>query len=253
MKLIRHMTVLISALFVQATAPALPFAANVGHWTYDGTEGPGNWGGISKDYASCRSGRHQSPIDINATTKEKLPEIQFRYKPSPLKLINNGHTAQVNYANGSQIKVGKDRYELVQFHFHAPSEERVRGKSFDMVAHLVHKNDAGQLAVVSVLFDQGRENVMLQPVWMNLQDHAGPEQSLPELKIDAAQMLPQARGYYTFEGSLTTPPCSEGVRWFVLKQPVELSKSQVAQFTRIFHSNARPVQPLNDRIVKESQ
>lgn len=232
--------------------PALVLASGGTHWTYEGAEGPGHWAELSKDYAACGLGRHQSPVNITATVKTKLPPIEFNYRPSPLKIVNNGHTIQVNYGDGSEIRVGTDRYRLVQYHFHTPSEEQVNGRSYDMVAHLVHKNDAGQLAVVAVLFTSGRADAALEPVWRNMPDGAGPERAVAGAQVNAADLLPAARGYYTFEGSLTTPPCSEGVRWLVLKQPVEMSAAQLAAFRRVFPHNVRPVQPLNDRIVKES-
>jgi carbonic anhydrase len=233
--------------------PVLVLAASSGpHWGYEGHEGPANWGTMHKDYASCGLGHKQSPINISETTKEKLPAIEFNYQPSALKIVNNGHTVQVNYADGSSIKIGNDRYKLLQFHVHTPSEEQVKGKSFDMVAHFVHKNDAGQLAVVGVLFEKGKDNAALAPVVNSLPKTAGPEQAVAGVSIDAAKLLPATRGYYTFEGSLTTPPCSEGVRWMVLKTPVQASAAQLAAIKAIVHHNARPVQALHGRVVKES-
>jgi len=232
--------------------PEMVFAEGAAHWSYEGHGGPAQWAELEKDYATCGLGKIQSPINITETKKEKLAEIEFSYQPSTLKLLNNGHTIQVNVADGSSIKIDADQYKLVQYHFHTPSEEQVQGKYFAMVAHLVHKNAAGQLAVVAVLFEQGRENEALKPVWSKLPEKESIEQAFAETKVNAAQLLPATKGYYAFEGSLTTPPCSEGVRWLVLKQPVELSAQQLAQFRSIIHSNARPVQPLNGRVVKES-
>ena len=233
--------------------PAVVLATGGVHWGYEGHGGPAHWAELEKDYATCGLGKVQSPINIAETKKEKLPAIEFNYQPSVLKLLNNGHTVQVNVAAGSSIKIGADQYKLLQYHFHTPSEEQVQGKNYDMVAHLVHQNDAGQLAVVGVLFKKGKENEALKPLWSKLPEKESAEQSFAQMKVDAAQFLPAARGYYAFEGSLTTPPCSEGVRWMVLKQPVELSAMQLARFSNIVHNNnARPVQPLNGRVVKES-
>jgi len=222
------------------------------HWGYEGHDGPSHWGQLDKSYATCAAGHKQSPINITDTRKEKLPAIEFSYKPSPLKIVNNGHTVQVNVAEGSEIKIGNDRYKLLQFHVHTPSEEQVKGKSYDMVAHFVHKSDAGQLAVVAVLFEKGKENAALVPVIARLPKQAGPEQNHADVKIDEASILPANKAYYTFEGSLTTPPCSEGVRWLVLKTPVQASAAQFDAFTAIVHHNARPVQALHGRVVKES-
>lgn len=237
---------------VLAAVPALVLASGGTHWSYEGAEGPGHWAELSTDYGACSLGRHQSPVNITSTVKEKLPPIEFDYRPSPLNIVNNGHTVQVNYADGSEIRIGADHYRLVQYHFHTPSEEQVNGRRFDMVAHLVHRNEAGQLAVVAVLFTRGRQDAALQPVWKNMPAGAGAERAVAGVQTNAAELLPAARGYYTFEGSLTTPPCSEGVRWLVLKQPVEMSAGQLAAFRRVFPHNARPVQPLHDRAVKES-
>lgn len=232
-----------------------PFAVLAGggpHWEYEGKEGPQHWGALHKDYAACGIGKVQSPINITDTRKEKLPGIEFAYSPTPLKIINNGHTVQVNLGGGSGIKIGKDSYKLLQFHVHTPSEEQVNGKAYDMVAHFVHKNDAGRLAVVAVLFETGKDNAALAPVVTHLPKKAGPEQSVAGVSIDAAKLLPADKGYYTFEGSLTTPPCSEGVRWMVLKSPVQASSAQLASIRAVVHHNARPVQPLHGRVVKES-
>lgn len=233
-------------------APGTALAGEAAHWDYSGEHDPAHWASLQEDYATCGLGKHQSPINIDATHKERLPAIQFKYHAGPLAILNNGHTVQVNVAEGNGIQVGEDRYKLLQFHVHTPSEEQVHGKPYDMVAHLVHKNDAGQLAVVAVLFKRGHENAALKPVWGKLPEKAGPEHKYADIKVNPAKLLPAAKGYYTFEGSLTTPPCTEGVRWLVLKQPVEMSAAQLAAVSKIVHSNARPVQPLNGRVVEES-
>jgi carbonic anhydrase len=144
-------------------------------------------------------------------------------------------------------------YELVQFHFHRPSEEKIHGKAYAMVIHLVHADPNGHLAVVAVLLDPGKENALIRELWSHLPKGKGKETLVEGVKIDAADLLPKNRGYYTFEGSLTTPPCSEGVTWFVLKQPVPVSTGEVAAFAKVYSGNARPVQPLHDRVVKETR
>jgi carbonic anhydrase len=176
------------------------------HWTYSGHGGPAEWGALSPEFAACKLGRNQSPIDIRGAKAADLPAIKFDYKPSPLKVIDNGHTIQVNYAPGSSIEVGGMRYELVQFHFHKPSEERIGGKSHAMVAHFVHKSPEGKLAVVAVLLDKGGANGLIESIWKNLPTAKEKEALVANVTIDAANLLPENKGYYTFQGSLTTPP-----------------------------------------------
>ena len=164
----------------------------------------------------------QSPIDIRDGVAKKgaLPVIAFDYKPSPLTIIDNGHTVQVDYAPGSFITVQGKRYELVQFHFHKPSEEKINGKSADMVAHLVHKDADGNLAVVAVLLKTGQPNKLVETLWKNLPPTKEKETTVAGVQVNATDLLPPNKAaYYTFTGSLTTPPCSEGVTWFVLKSP----------------------------------
>jgi carbonic anhydrase len=229
-------------------------AKPAGHgWTYVGEEGPKHWGDLKPDYKTCKLGQQQSPIDIRDAKKSELPPIQFDYKPSPLKIINNGHTIQVNYAPGSTITVGDKHYELKQFHFHHPSEEHINGKAYDMVIHLVHADSEGHLAVVAVLLKKGSVNPAIQKLWDNLPAVEGKEQAPAGVEINAAALLPQPLGYYTFAGSLTTPPCSEGVTWLVLKSPEEISAGQIEAFAKLYPHNARPIQPLNGRPVEQSE
>lgn len=246
-----------AALAVPIIAVALAFgspaeAAEPAHWTYSGSQGPAHWAGLSREFAACEAGREQSPIDIRDARKAELPPIRFDYKPAPLRLVDNGHTIQVNYAPGSRITVGADSYELVQFHFHRPSEERVNGTVYAMVAHLVHRSAEGKLAVVGVLLESGGRNGLLEALWGNLPPAKEQEVAIRAVTIDAAGLLPADRGYYTFPGSLTTPPCSEGVRWFVLKRPVRVSADQIDTFAKRYPGNARPVQPLNARVIQQT-
>jgi carbonic anhydrase len=222
------------------------------HWGYEGHGGPARWGELDKDFASCKLGRVQSPVDIRGARAADLPAIKFDYRPAPLKVIDNGHTIQVNYAPGSFIDVGGARYELLQFHFHKPSEEKINGKAHAMVAHLVHQGADGKLAVVAVLLDKGGANPTLGAIWKNLPKEKAKE-ATADANIDAAALLPADKGYYTFQGSLTTPPCSEEVRWFVLKTPVKMEQGQIAAFGKLYPMNARPVQPLNGRAIEASR
>lgn len=222
------------------------------HWAYDGEGGPENWGTLKPEYAICGIGKRQSPIDIRDGFRVDLEPIQFFYRPSQFRVIDNGHTIQVEL-DGSSIRLLGKTYDLIQFHFHRPSEERVNGKSFDMVTHLVHKSDDGKLAVVAVLLEKGSENPLIQTVWNNLPLEKNEYVTPPDLAIDPSRLLPDERGYYTYMGSLTTPPCSEGVLWLVLKQPQQLSSEQVGIFARLYRHNARPLQPTFGRMIKESR
>jgi carbonic anhydrase len=247
----RHLkaTILSCAL---ALSPAAIYAEETHHeWDYGAAHGPKHWGEIKPEFASCANGKAQSPIDIRNPVHEKLAPIKFDYHPAPLHIVDNGHTVQVNYAPGSSITIGGERYELQQFHFHKPSEEKIDGKGFPMVVHLVHKNAAGALAVVAVLLKEGRQNALVQTLWANLPPEKEKEHAADGVSINAARLLPANHAYYTFAGSLTTPPCSEGVTWFVLTHPSTLSEAQIAHFA--YQGNARPVQALNGRTIKVSR
>ncbi|MBS0339324.1 MAG: carbonic anhydrase family protein, partial [Proteobacteria bacterium] len=234
--------------------PALA-EGHVQHWSYGGATGPARWAGLEPEFSVCGVGREQSPIDIRheATQKMELPRIQFDYRPSPLRIIDNGHTIQVAYAPGSFIDVAGHRYQLVQFHFHKPSEESIDGKHSAMVAHLVHQDAEGQLAVVAVMLTPGALNPAVALIWNNLPIRKGTQVEAAGVNVDAAELLPSDRGYYTFNGSLTTPPCSEKVTWYVLQQSSTLSLGEIERFARAYPMNARPTQPLNGRTVRASQ
>jgi carbonic anhydrase len=226
-------------------------AAHAAHWGYEGMQGAQHWGAMEPGFALCKSGKEQSPIDITMDGAGKPSPIEFGYAQGAADVINNGHTIQINLAAGGSIKLDGVDYALVQFHFHTPSEEKIRGKAYPMVAHLVHKSATGQLAVVAVLFEEGDENKALKAVFSGLPAKAGDSVTLAS-GFNTMDVLPAYKGYYKFVGSLTTPPCSEGVRWQVLKQRVELSKAQIAAFRKLYKMNARPVQPLHGRKVDES-
>ena len=238
------------ALSAAATAAAQEHAA---HWSYSGAHGPEHWGAEDPAFAACSQGTRQSPIDIETATAAALPAIDFAYKAFPLTVTDTHHTFQVNVPQGSGgITVGGEHYELVQFHFHRPSEEVMHGKHYAMVAHLVHKNAKGELAVVAVLIHGGTANAFLKPIFDSFPPE-GSESKVAGTTTDPTQLLPAKRGYYTFEGSLTTPPCSEHVRWFVLKEAVDASKEQIGQFATRYPHNARPTQPLNARNIEQTQ
>lgn len=221
------------------------------HWSYHGEGGPEHWGHMKSEYALCSSGKRQSPIDIRDQIAVQLDPVQFDYKPSAFRVIDNGHTVQVNVAPGNSIEVMGRRYELQQFHFHRPSEERINGRQFDMVAHLVHKDLEGKLAVVAVLLDRGSAQPVVQQVWNNLPLEKN-EELAAKSSIDLNGLLPAERGYFTYMGSLTTPPCSEGVLWMVMKNPVSIAPNQIDIFSRLYPMNARPVQAAAGRMIKGS-
>jgi carbonic anhydrase len=222
------------------------------HWAYAGDTGPESWGRLKPEFQTCMLGKRQSPIDIRDGIPVQLDPIQFDYRPSGFRVIDNGHTVQVNVEPGNSITVGGRRFDLLQFHFHRPSEERINGRQFDMVAHLVHKDLDGRLAVVAVLMDQGKAHPLVQQVWNNLPLEKNQEQ-MAQTNMDLNQLLPEHRQYYTYMGSLTTPPCSEGVLWMVMKQPASMSRDQVAVFSKLYPMNARPIQSVAGRLIKEGQ
>ncbi|MBE7469831.1 MAG: carbonate dehydratase [Anaerolineae bacterium] len=231
-----------SIVFVNPVSASGPI-----HWGYEGAEGPEFWGELSPDFALCSTGQEQTPIDVPATAPANPADITFNYQPTALTIFNNGHTVQVNYDAGSSIDVGGKTYQLKQFHFHTPSEHTMNGQSTDLELHLVHQSADNQLAVVGVMLKQGSENPAYAPVFNNLPVQESEPSAVSGVTINAADLLPAERTYYRYNGSLTTPPCSEGVQWLLLNTPVELSSAQVSAFQAIFVHNARPVQPLNGR------
>jgi carbonic anhydrase len=236
------------AAVVAATPPP---RANGTHWGYEGEIGPANWSKINADWAKCGTGNRQSPIDIRDGMKVDLEQITFDYHPSSFNVQDNGHTVQVTMGGGNFITVGNRMYELVQFHFHRPSEERINGKGYEMVVHMVHKDGEGRLAVLALLLERGKAQPAIQTVWNNLPLEKG-DVAAPSIVIDPNDLLPQRRDYFTFMGSLTTPPCTENVLWMVMKEPVQASPAQMALFSRLYPLNARPIQPASGRIIKES-
>lgn len=244
----RFLFAVLSAGLLSCTLPATAAPP----WAYTGDKGAAHWGAIDPSFAECASGHQQSPINIVKPVKAALPRLDFRYGNAAPTIWNNGHTVQVNLPAGNTLEVGGQTYELLQFHFHTPSEEHIDGKSEPMVAHFVHKNAAGKLGVVAVLIRAGRSNAAWEPVFQHL-PRVGETITVDDLSLDLAALLPKSLGYYDFAGSLTTPPCSEGVHWMVLKEAVTLSSRQIAAFRQLVGKNARPVQALNARLVQESE
>ena len=242
-----------SAMTLAIAAPTFTQAAEV-NWGYfqHGEEEvvlPAQWG---DSFPTC-NGFEQSPIDIQNTTEAERGEFEFDYEKTPLHVLNNGHTIEVEYEPGSSMTINGDKYRLLQFHFHTPSEHLVEGNSFPMEMHLVHANTAGELAVIGVLIEKGKRNKTFKKIISNAPDHVGVTEVEHEY-INVSDLLPEdTEEYYNYSGSLTTPPCSEGVRWFVMKDSTTLSKKQIKAFEHIIHENARPAQEVNERTVYENE
>lgn len=236
-----------SASKVHAASPPASVA-----WAYAGAGGPEYWSALKSDYAICSSGQRQSPIDLREGIAVDLEPIQFAYQPATFRVVDSGRNLQVAVYGGSLGLLGKN-YALIRIHFHRPSEMKVEGKSFDMDVQLVHRTEDGKLAIVSILFEKGVENPVVQMVLNNLPLEKGGEVVPPSLSLDMERLLPEKRDYYTFMGSLSSPPCTEDVLWMVLKQPQQISPEQLAIFQRLYPPNARPVQPRFGRIIKESR
>ncbi|MDZ4254397.1 MAG: carbonic anhydrase family protein [Sulfuritalea sp.] len=231
------------------TAPAAPRRIE---WAYEGEGGPSHWARLRSDYAACGSGKRQSPIDIRDGIAVNLESIKFDYRLAQFRIVDSGHTVQVKLAPGQGLTVMGKRYELQQLQFHRPAEERINGRGYDMSAHLVHRSEDGQIAIVVVLLEKGAEHPLIQTLWNNLPLEQGVEFAAEDA-IDANGLLSENRAYWTYMGSLTTPPCTEGVLWMVLKQPAQISAEQLAIFSRVFRGNARPLQAANGRLIKESR
>lgn len=220
--------------------------AETAEWGYEGAGGPENWGRLNADYAACETGSNQSPINLAGATRTDLPDPEFSYQPTPASIENLGHTLQVNYAPGSFMTVGDARYELAQFHFHTPSEHRLEGKEFPAELHLVHRGANGELAVVGVMIEPGSENTTLAPLLNQLPANKG-EKREASGQLSAEQLLPKERQHFLYPGSLTTPPCTEGVTWMVMDEPIQMSAAQIASLRSTINTSNRPVQPLGSR------
>jgi carbonic anhydrase len=227
-------------------------------WHYEGAEGPANWGTLTPKFATCGAGRAQSPIDIVSPAPGKEAELAMQFAPAALRIahhthvadgINNGHTIQINYEGADTLTIGTEKYELAQYHFHNRSEHTVKGAHFPMEMHLVHKSAAGKLAVIGVFIEAGAHNAAFDPIWTNLPKAKGVETHYPSVQVDIDALLPKQRASYRYDGSLTTPPCTEGVKWIVMTTPIQLSSEQIGSFTALIHDNNRPPQPLNGRAV----
>ena len=225
------------------------FASGHNIWGYSGHNGPSHWGDLKSEYTMCKIGKNQSPINITNEIKANLTPLNIYYDVKAYKFLNNGHTLKAKMKNGAKIYIDGKEFNLIQFHFHTPSENTIDGKYYPMEAHFVHSTKKGELAVLAVMFKEGKYNPNLEKLTINLPKHIGEEKDISKSNLKAKDLLPGNLDYYRFNGSLTTPPCSEGVRWFVLKTPVEISKSQIDKFEKIMGKNNRPTQPINARII----
>jgi len=225
------------------------YASEQTHWSYEGEGAPQNWSKINPEFSECANGKNQSPVDIRNTFAVHATPLTIRYGVAPESVVNNGHSVQVNVPQGDTLIVDGETFTLQQFHFHSPSENTIDGKSFPMEAHFVHTNVAGEITVVAVMFSVGDENKVLAKIWDKMPSEVGKPAKITD-KIDLAKLLPAEQSHYRFSGSLTTPPCTEGVRWLMMKQPQTLSEAQLEKFQHaMHHANNRPVQALHGRVI----
>lgn len=224
------------------------------HWSYEGADAPQHWAKLCSEFRQCAEGHQQSPIDIETVvTKQRLGHhLDFQYHTCPVDVVNNGHTIQVNPEEKNILVVDGRDYELKQFHFHEPAEHRVDGVLYPMELHLVHADTSGHLAVVGIFIKEGLENPVLTEIWKAMPRNPEAHQH-PNKLIDLTKMFPSDHTYYHYSGSLTTPPCTEGVEWYVMASPIAMSKSQIEDFRRLYHGNVRPLQAIHERALEASQ
>ncbi len=228
-------------------APKEGAAGEKPHWNYDDPQG---WESISDEYRLCGEGKAQSPIDITGAHSQDLPNVQFAYRPSALQIVNNGHTVQADYDSGSSITFDGVTYDVAQMHYHAPSEHELDGKASPVELHIVHK--AGdKVAVVALMVEEGAENAALAPFVDNAPaEHSEQAKAVQGVTWNVAGLLPSDQRTFRYQGSLTTPSCTEGVAWNVLITPIRASAGQIQKLTTLYNHNARPVQPLNGRTIE---
>ncbi|OTQ32231.1 carbonic anhydrase [Gilliamella apicola] len=219
------------------------------HWGYKGQEKPENWGKLSPEYSTCENGKNQSPINIDHVLKTQHENLTFSFETGKQEIVNNGHTIQVNVTGNNQLILDEQIFTLQQFHFHTPSENTIKGKHYPMEAHFVYKNKAGELTVVALMFNNGEANPEIAKAWQQMPAEVN-NKIILDKAVDINTLFPKKLDYYRFSGSLTTPPCTEGVRWIVLEQAVTASDEQIQKFhSTMHHDNNRPVQPLNGRVI----
>ncbi len=241
------------ALVVGASASLLLATGAIGmagvHWEYSGEAGPDHWAELTPEFALCGAGRMQSPIDLGTPSAEAHVEVVAGYRSGPLDVVNNGHTVQVNFQRGSRLVSSGDAYDLLQMHFHTPAEHAVSGKRYPLVAHFVHRDASGQLAVLGVFFEEGAANPELEKIITHVPHNAHGAAQASDVRFDPDNMVPHDLKVWRYMGSLTTPPCSEGVNWHVAEQVMTASREQIEALHALMGDNARPVQPLNNRLL----
>ena len=247
--------IIVSLLF---SVSSMLYAGIHGEWGYSGDGDPAHWGDIKSEFFMCRDGKNQSPINIQKSETIQaagLKDIIFHYVTNAVEAVNNGHTVKVSVASGSYIELDGIQFELKQFHFHSPSENKIDGKDFPLEAHFVHASKDGQLAVVAVMYEQSKENKVLKKICNKIFSHMDEVTECALSSKDINTLLPVNKAYYIFDGSLTTPPCSEGVRWLVLQDYPQVSAEQAKKFVNVMMKgrNNRPVQPLNARKVLKNK
>lgn len=223
------------------------------HWAYEGEGGPENWGKLDPKFEVCAKGTHQSPIDLKSGSKSRLEPIEFFYKPSRIHIENNGHTMQVNFDSGSFIRIGNHKYDLLQFHYHSPSEHLTNEKNYPLEIHFVHKSQKGELAVLGVFVKEGHANGAYRKFLEHLPKKAQEKFDGKKTEVvNADNLLPSTKTLFRYDGSLTTPPCSEGVLWNVFHEPIEMSAEQIDRLRSFYAKNARPVQDPHQREIKSN-
>ena len=246
----RHILKAMAGLALCPACATTGFAAEGPHWSYEGESGPDKWGSLGGDGNVCSAGSQQSPVVITASVRANLPRLDIAWTRRPDTIVNNGHTIQLNFSEGARLRVGSDTYNLVQFHFHHPSEHLIDGQSTPMEVHFVHAMPSGALGVVGILMKAGRNNPMFARIVATMPTQEGPP--VRAEAIDPNGFLPVRRGYFRYAGSLTTPPCAETVAWMLLTDPIDVAAADIDKFAKLFPMNARPAQKLNRRFVLRS-
>lgn len=242
----RYEYTLLATLIFASSAIAAP---NTTQWSYEGSNGPEHWGKLTQDFSLCSAGKEQSPINIQKAISAQHHELDLSFTQSRQEIVNNGHSIQINVEQGNTLKLDNDIYTLQQFHFHSPSENEINGKAYPLEAHFVYKSKSGALAVLAMMFDEGKNNSELGNAWSQLSEKLNSPEQLKTI-VNLKTLLPESFKYYKFTGSLTTPPCSEDVSWLVIEQPEEASKEQILAFRKIIkHDNNRPIQKSNGRVI----
>lgn len=216
-------------------------------WSYEGNNGPNFWGDLDPSFSLCKTGKQQSPINLKWQKQSTGGEIAFDYKESPLRTVDSGHNLEIKFNSGSFIKIRGQEFELVELQFRSGSEHTFSGEHLPMEAQLIHKNSRGELAILSVMIIEGKENPTIEKLWTHWPQQTNKETLIETVKWNAKDLLPSRFTYYHYTGSLTTPPCTEGVNWNIFNTPAQMSRAQILNFRKKYRLNARPIQPIQNR------